>query len=289
MAAPCAWRVGVRGREGKGWWCLQTDVDKRSFEILLKMDFELVTAEEAALLDMTDILRIQFTATIHMVEKAIWLSARKNLQQKFKLDPRLKPCIPASHLNCAAHDLNNAGKQLQQTAGEPNLAGGVLDRKTVVDDPRNSNNSLSTSSILPLSTAFERSQYQKTINEILERSDVEFVGGKRIVKRSGWRKLAFAFNVSFEMRSEDIERDREGNNTTSSNKASSEVMSGNVTYAKFVHRAILPNGRFADAWGACDAREKRFMKPNHDVPATAETRAKNRACADLFGIGESKR
>lgn len=68
----------------------------------------------------------------------------------------------------------------------------------MADDARNFNNS--TSSILPLSTALERSQYQKTINEILERSDVEFVGGKRIVKRSGWRKLAFAFNVSFEMR-----------------------------------------------------------------------------------------
>ena len=33
----------------------------------------------------------------------------------------------------------------------------------------------------------------------------------------------------------------------------------------------------------------RFAKPNHDVPATAETRAKNRACSDLLGIGDAKR
>ena len=33
----------------------------------------------------------------------------------------------------------------------------------------------------------------------------------------------------------------------------------------------------------------RFTKPNHDVPATAETRAKNRACSDLLGIGDAKR
>lgn len=37
-------------------------------------------------------------------------------------------------------------------------------------------------------------------------------------------------------------------------------------------------GRFSDGWGSCDRREKRFLKPNHDIPSTAETRAKNKAC-----------
>ena len=36
--------------------------------------------------------------------------------------------------------------------------------------------------------------------------------------------------------------------------------------ATFVVRGLLPNGRFADAWGGCDVNEKRFTKPNHDVP-----------------------
>eukprot|EP00961_Rhodomonas_salina_P144640 1947317-Rhodomonas_salina.2 len=27
----------------------------------------------------------------------------------------------------------------------------------------------------------------------------------------------------------------------------------------------MPDGRFSDGWGACDHREKRFAKPNHDV------------------------
>lgn len=40
---------------------------------------------------------------------------------------------------------------------------------------------------------------------------------------------------------------------------------GNITYARFVQRAIMPDGRFSDGWGACDHREKRFAKPNHDV------------------------
>jgi hypothetical protein len=39
--------------------------------------------------------------------------------------------------------------------------------------------------------------------------------------------------------------------------------------------------------GGCDSLEKRYSKPNHDIPATAETRAKNRACADLLGMKEN--
>eukprot|EP00281_Chroomonas_sp_CCMP1168_P017553 CAMPEP_0206220732 /NCGR_PEP_ID=MMETSP0047_2-20121206/5036_1 /ASSEMBLY_ACC=CAM_ASM_000192 /TAXON_ID=195065 /ORGANISM="Chroomonas mesostigmatica_cf, Strain CCMP1168" /LENGTH=181 /DNA_ID=CAMNT_0053643415 /DNA_START=15 /DNA_END=561 /DNA_ORIENTATION=+ len=118
----------------------------------------------------------------------------------------------------------------------------------------------------------EVKEYQKFVLQVLEKSDVEFMGGKRIVKRSGWRKLALTFGVSFELLTEEITRDD----------------NYNVIYAKFTQRAILPNGRFADGWGACDHREKKFAKPNHDIAATAETRAKNRACADLFGIGDAK-
>lgn len=46
-------------------------------------------------------------------------------------------------------------------------------------------------------------------------------------------------------------------------------------------------GRFADAWGSCERREKKFMKPNHDIPSTAETRAKNKACQVIFLIHSS--
>ncbi|RZS07415.1 hypothetical protein BHM03_00038249 [Ensete ventricosum] len=34
----------------------------------------------------------------------------------------------------------------------------------------------------------------------------------------------------------------------------------------------------SDGWGSCDRPEKKFSKPNHDIPSTAETRAKNKAC-----------
>uniref|UniRef100_A0A7S1DYA4 Uncharacterized protein n=1 Tax=Hemiselmis andersenii TaxID=464988 RepID=A0A7S1DYA4_HEMAN len=123
----------------------------------------------------------------------------------------------------------------------------------------------------PTPDAFQ--QYQQFVSKVLDKTDVEILGNKRVIKRSGWRKLALAFGVSFELQSEDIVRDQHYN----------------VVSAKFVYRAILPNGRFSDGWGSCCPNEKKFMKPNHDCPATAETRAKNRACADVFGIGDAKR
>jgi hypothetical protein len=102
-------------------------------------------------------------------------------------------------------------------------------------------------------------------------------------KRSAWRKLATAMGVTFEIVSHTRERDDHGHTVS----------------AEFIVRATAPNGRFADGWGNCDCHERckdacpegckgftHFSKPHHDIPATAETRAKNRAAADLFGMGE---
>ena len=47
---------------------------------------------------------------------------------------------------------------------------------------------------------------------------------------------------------------------------------------------FLRGGRFSDGWGSCERREKRFSKPNHDIPSTAETRAKNKACQVNFSL-----
>ncbi|KAG6535899.1 hypothetical protein ZIOFF_000930 [Zingiber officinale] len=43
-------------------------------------------------------------------------------------------------------------------------------------------------------------------------------------------------------------------------------------------------GRFADYWGSCERHEKKFTKPENDIPSTAETRAKNKACQVVFSI-----
>ncbi|MGI8427376.1 MAG: hypothetical protein ACR2M4_12465 [Actinomycetota bacterium] len=140
-------------------------------------------------------------------------------------------------------------------------------------------------------------EYQKLTKRLLTDDDYQTIGSKRFPKRSAWRKLATAFGVSFEIVEHTITR--EGRD---------------VKYAEFTTRAKAPNGRMVEGWGACDAYERcctnpctnrrdyhkhcpaakgetcpggvHFSHPNHDIPATAETRSKNRAAADLFGLGQ---
>ncbi|XP_038691377.1 uncharacterized protein LOC119989757 [Tripterygium wilfordii] len=113
-------------------------------------------------------------------------------------------------------------------------------------------------------------EYQNAAMAILEKSDYTMISGCPFIKKSGWRKISFYFNVSYEIKDKNIEFDE----------------NRNVQRAEFVVRAYMQGGRFSDGWGSCERREKRFSKPNHEIPSIAETRAKNKACQDLLGIGE---
>lgn len=113
-------------------------------------------------------------------------------------------------------------------------------------------------------------EYQNAAMAILEKTDYTMISGNPYIKKSGWRKISFYFNLSYEIKDKTIEFDE----------------NRNVLRAEFVARAYMQGGRFSDGWGSCERREKRFSKPNHDIPSTAETRAKNKACQDLLGIGE---
>lgn len=120
----------------------------------------------------------------------------------------------------------------------------------------------------------------------------DYQGGKK--KKSAWRKLARAFNISDEI----IEHDeiREDDHQ--------------IISAHYIVKATLPNGRSSIGVGDCSIFDKiryhsnnpkvpvdtetpsnfvlrgRFSNAEHDVPATAHTRAKSRAIADLIGAGE---
>jgi hypothetical protein len=118
--------------------------------------------------------------------------------------------------------------------------------------------------------------YQQLLHDLLEASDWQPADGKRFLKKSGWRKIARAFNLSFERVHDHVERD----------------VAGNPTRAEAIYRAIAPNGQYGDGDGYCSADEPRFrqtrgrQKLENDLRATATTRAKNRATADLVGMGE---
>ena len=144
--------------------------------------------------------------------------------------------------------------------------------------------------VLAVSTA-----YHELYARLLDSNDFQTIGTKKFVKKSGWRKLALAFNVTTELISRDYERNE----------------AGRIVRAEVVARAGASNGRYADGLGAADLYEKccapnchqrhthcpagngalcegtrHWSHPQHDIPATAATRATNRACSDLFGMGE---
>lgn len=125
--------------------------------------------------------------------------------------------------------------------------------------------------------------YQDLLPQLLEASDYQAAGrdadGKprRFVKKSGWRKIATAFDLDVILVSDEVERDD----------------AGRAIRAKVIARAIAPSGRTMDGDGYCAITEKRFNKSGadlskveNDLRATATTRAKNRAIADLVGMGD---
>eukprot|EP00899_Mesostigma_viride_P027028 jgi/Mesvir1/750/Mv17351-RA.1 len=124
---------------------------------------------------------------------------------------------------------------------------------------------------MPSHQDFRRCQEEALL--ALEPADVHDARGIKFIKRSGWRKIASLFGVSLEIRKIDSTFDD----------------GGCVIRSECLVRASLANGRFSDGYGSCDRREKKFTKVNSDVPATAETRAKNRAIQDLIGVGQTKR
>ncbi len=132
-------------------------------------------------------------------------------------------------------------------------------------------------------------KYQDLKQKIIdETTDIQVIQGKKFLKKSYWRKVATFFNLSVAVVKEKKEQ------------------IGKTFVWHFTCKAIAPNGRYAIGVGSCDAYEKakkqnggyvsynRYKKiwenaiPNsiHNIRATAETRAFNRAVSNLVGGGE---
>lgn len=148
-------------------------------------------------------------------------------------------------------------------------------------------------------------QFDELKSRLLKKEDLTKIGQNVHVNKSGWRKIATAFNVSVETIETQV-----------------RVEDG-VVKATVTSRASVPNGKTSSSTGVCASNESNHMeklttnknadvdehmggregealwidnawrrlKPpkevnEHNIVATAETRAKNRAISDLVGGGE---
>ncbi len=128
--------------------------------------------------------------------------------------------------------------------------------------------------------------YQDLVKALLDKSDYQQINGVPKKKKSAWRKLATAFNISDDIVEKEIIREEDHQ----------------IISAWFVVKATLPNGRYGIGVGDCSIFDKinkkdnempsnfelrkRFNNAEHDVLTTAHTRAKSRAISDLVGGGE---
>jgi hypothetical protein len=144
----------------------------------------------------------------------------------------------------------------------------------------------------------EWDRYQELTKRLLNDTDYQKIGKQKFKKKSAWRKYARAFNISCAVVSQEVARAEDGF----------------PQFARVVVRATEPGGRWQDADQECHVQERccpaavdgacfkvswqshdccergcsgrlHFSHPG-DLPATALTRAKNRAISDLIGAGE---
>lgn len=139
-------------------------------------------------------------------------------------------------------------------------------------------------------------EYQDLTRAILRAADFQTFreGGRegRFVKKSGWRRLATHYGISLELVDERL--GHEHDSRICARVRFPEQMRDDrdcgcpVVFARYVVKAVAPNGRAVTAIGLCSTGEKnrRFVRQDHDIATTAYTRAANRAISDMIGAGE---
>lgn len=91
------------------------------------------------------------------------------------------------------------------------------------------------------------------------------------IRKSGWRKLALAFNLSDEIEDEIQERDPED-------------PAAWVWHVRV--KVSAQGGRSVIGVASCSSTERKFAHPEHDTHALAHTRAKSRAIADMLAAAD---
>lgn len=137
-------------------------------------------------------------------------------------------------------------------------------------------------------------QYQELTRKLLDDSDYQQIGNKKFKKKSAWRKYARAFNITDRVTHEEIMRDDTGFPIFARLRVEARAMNGRTAEADqecHVRERCCEQPCRKRTWsshvccsGDCDGK-KHWSHPG-DLPATALTRAKNRAISDLIGAGE---
>lgn len=106
--------------------------------------------------------------------------------------------------------------------------------------------------------------HNRVLDMLLQDADYAVVGGKRFLTKTGFKKLAWAFEVS---------------------DPEVEVRWISDQEVEVRATARLPNGRCSTDYASCHMSEVKGVRSRHNLLTKAITRAKNRVIANLVGFG----
>lgn len=109
---------------------------------------------------------------------------------------------------------------------------------------------------------------EKIKNTLLDSRDIVKIKWKNYINKRWYRKLAIAFNISTKIISEN------------------RIIEDDVIIYDFTVRATSQMWRYFESSASCSSNERDFTHLNHDVRATAQTRATNRSISDLIWLWE---
>ena len=110
--------------------------------------------------------------------------------------------------------------------------------------------------------------YNHYKKNLLTTNDYHVLKGQKLIKKSWYRKLATAFQISVDIIKEECEQYE------------------SYFVRHITAKAIDRTGRFMTTCGSCSSKERSFTHLDHDVRSTAQTRASNRAISDLIWFWE---
>lgn len=109
---------------------------------------------------------------------------------------------------------------------------------------------------------------EKIKNTLLDSKDIVKIKWKNYINKRWYRKLAIAFNISTKIISEN------------------RIIEDDIIIYDFTVRATSQMWRYFESSASCSSNERDFTHLNHDVRATAQTRATNRSISDLIWLWE---
>lgn len=109
---------------------------------------------------------------------------------------------------------------------------------------------------------------EKIKDTLLDTKDIVKIKWKNYINKRWYRKLAIAFNISIKVISE------------------ARIVKDDIILYDFTVRSTSPMWRYFESSASCSSNERDFNHLNHDVRATAQTRATNRSISDLIWLWE---